>query len=236
MERFSSVEALTAAVDAGAFEENHYLEAKTSCDLGSKSVKVELARDMAQFAIDGGTLVVGVAEDKATKSFSLSPGPLGKGIVEQIEQIAQTRCQPPLPIQVRELPTGDDPGQGFLVITVPPSTRAPHMVDGKYPARGETTRRYLTDTEVRLLVGKSEDAEAVVRGLLEEWVESDPYTSGEPRTAHLFGIAVPLSSRQDDPVSRDVALRILADARSHHLTELRARFSSVDTRRRRDIA
>lgn len=232
MEPFPTIQALAEAVEGGEFEENHYLEAKASCDLASKAAKIELARDMAQFAIDGGTLVIGVAEDKDTNSFSLCPGRFHLGVVEQIEQIAQTRCQPPLSVRVRKLPTVDDAERGALVISVPASTRAPHMVDGKYPARGEATRRYLTDTEVRLMVSKSEDAETTVQILLDEWVVADPFTNGDPRTAHLFGIAVPLTSRQDEPVAREAAWGILAAARSRHADALRGRFHRGDMRSR----
>lgn len=52
---------LLDAVAVGLLEETHYLELKGQLDSGSGGNK-ELARDLAQFAIDSGTLVIGVAE------------------------------------------------------------------------------------------------------------------------------------------------------------------------------
>ncbi|MFJ3301291.1 hypothetical protein [Streptomyces bacillaris] len=49
---------LRAAIDGGLFEENHHLDLKKAP--GTKRDNRELARDLASFAIDGGTLVIGV--------------------------------------------------------------------------------------------------------------------------------------------------------------------------------
>lgn len=52
-------------------------------------------KDMASFAIiDGGTLIVGIAEDKDNRVFTLAPQPL-KGLAEKTEQIARSIPDPP---------------------------------------------------------------------------------------------------------------------------------------------
>ena len=39
----------------------------------TKADNRELARDLASFAVDGGTLVIGLAEDKTNGTFTLAP-------------------------------------------------------------------------------------------------------------------------------------------------------------------
>ncbi|MFI5728349.1 helix-turn-helix domain-containing protein [Streptomyces cyaneofuscatus] len=62
---------LQAAIDGGLFEENHHLDLKKAPD--TKRDNRELARDLASFAIDGGTLIIGVQENKDSRTFELSP-------------------------------------------------------------------------------------------------------------------------------------------------------------------
>jgi hypothetical protein len=54
---------LGEAASQGLLEETHYLELKREIPAG-KSENRELARDLASLAVDGGTLIVGVAEDE----------------------------------------------------------------------------------------------------------------------------------------------------------------------------
>ncbi len=58
--RPESTPELLAAIDAGVLAESHYLEMKQQIGDGASGRK-ELARDLAQFAVDGGTVIVGVA-------------------------------------------------------------------------------------------------------------------------------------------------------------------------------
>ncbi|MFZ1287573.1 MAG: hypothetical protein WAR57_11130 [Candidatus Phosphoribacter sp.] len=54
---------ITSAITQGLLEETHFLDLKR--ELGSgRAENRELARDLAQFAIDGGALLVGVEEVK----------------------------------------------------------------------------------------------------------------------------------------------------------------------------
>lgn len=234
MRTFTSMDDLRTAVEDGSFDENHYLEAKQVLKTKSAKDKVELARDLAQFAFDGGTVVFGIAESKdvGDGGFSMAPMSLSSGMREQIEQIAQERCQPPLSVRVRILPESDAAESGCVVVEVPPSPRVPHMVDGKFPLRGESTRRFLNHSEVMLWASRANDARDDVRRLLEDHVARDPYTGGDPGTAHLFGIAVPLSSRHDGLPDSDEAPSLLLDSRNAHERRWRARFGRADKRSR----
>jgi hypothetical protein len=92
---------------------------------GSRRIAKEAARDLVSFAIDGGTLIYGVAEDKVNRTFSLAPQPLN-GLAEKIENIAPSSLvDPPLRIICEELPSGADPTRGYLVVHIPASPVAP---------------------------------------------------------------------------------------------------------------
>lgn len=149
MRTFRTIAEIQEATEDGSFDENHYLEAKTLLKTKSNSDKDELARDLAQFAFDGGTVVFGVRESKSDPEdrFAVAPFELPANVREKIEQIAQERCQPALAVRVREVRSEQGAEEGCIVVEVPPSTRVPHMVAGKYPFRGDSTRRHLNDAE-----------------------------------------------------------------------------------------
>jgi hypothetical protein len=150
-----------------------------------------LARDLAQFGIDGGVLLIGVAEVQGQENipWRLEPVVL-EGLSERIEQIARSSIDPVLPIHVRQFTSATDAAKGYLVVDVPASVGAPHMVDGVYYGRGDKTRRRLSDTEVMRLHGARRDADAVIDRLLDEEIERDPYGAAA-RRGHLYLVAQP---------------------------------------------
>src|SRR5690606_36565253 len=82
---------LRQAISNELLEENHFLEFKKKIESGKKGNE-ELARDLAQFAIDGGTLIVGISERGDV--LELEPVEL-RGLKERIEQVARSRIDPP---------------------------------------------------------------------------------------------------------------------------------------------
>lgn len=162
---------LQRALDEGLLEETHYLDLKREIPSGSRANK-ELARDMAQFAIDGGVLVVGVEEVKDHPP-ELRPQPIA-GLSERVEQIARTAIDPPLAVSTTAIPSGDSPGVGYLLIHVPASAQAPHMVDGTYHGRGDKTRHRLSDAEVRRLHDARATRGSLARQELAKYIGRDP--------------------------------------------------------------
>lgn len=77
---------IAAAIDGGLIAETQYFDAKREVGPSSGDRK-ELGRDLASFAIDGGALLVGVAELKDERTWRLEPQPLD-GLAERVEQIA----------------------------------------------------------------------------------------------------------------------------------------------------
>ncbi len=148
---------------------------------------------MASFAVDGGLIAVGVAEDKESGKFELSPVALA-GLAERVDQVARSVIDPPLLVGCIEVPADVGGGVGYLLITVPASPLAPHMVDGKYRGRGDTTNVILTDAEVRRLHERAMLQQERAWGLLAEEVARDPSPTVDHPQAHLFVIAQPVSA------------------------------------------
>lgn len=186
---------LQAAIHGGLIEESNRLEVKRPLELKSKSANKELARDLAMFAPDGGTVIIGIAEDKPTSTFKLEPQALD-GLAERVESIARTIPDPPLNVITAPIPATGKEGIGYLVVHVPASPAAPHMVDGKYPARGHKTKHYLTDAEVARLHERRRNAEQDVLNILHSDIDADPLP-GVGEQSRLFLVAEPMTGRRD---------------------------------------
>ena len=64
-----------AAVDNAVLEENHFLDLKREVKIG-KAQNKETARDLAQFALDGGTVITGA--ESATDALAWADTALGR--------------------------------------------------------------------------------------------------------------------------------------------------------------
>lgn len=135
---------LEDALNSGAIEESHFLDFKEALPDGESGNKA-IAKDLASFSIDGGRMIVGVAETPD----GLVPRPLNvNSLGERVERIALSRVEPPVFIFTTAIPSEKQPGLGYLVINIPASDFAPHMVDSRYMARNDKTQRPLTHPEV----------------------------------------------------------------------------------------
>lgn len=177
----------------GLLEETHWLDLKRELGAGNSANK-DLAKDIAAFALDGGTILIGVDED--TSPPRLWPVPLA-GLAERIEQVARMRVDEAVQVRTTVIESADTPGHGYVVVHVPQSVRAPHMADGRYYGRGDKTNRVLPNTEVvRLLdrrLADRRDLRAEARSIRTELVGDD--------TPLLVVVAEPLNARDDMLVS-----------------------------------
>lgn len=186
----------------GLLVETHYLDGKR--EIGSSSGdRKELARDLASFAIDGGALLIGVEERKEQRTWQLAPQPLA-GLPERVEQIAGQLVDPPLFVQVTEIPSEQDPAFGYLFVEVPASASAPHMVENIYFGRGDRTRTRLSDTEVVWHHVRRESVEAQADRLLDAEIDRDPGGRAAHQCGRIYAVAHPLTA------ARDAGRRILA--------------------------
>ena len=85
---------IDAAIEGRLLEERHYLDLKELLKPSSGANK-ELAKDLASFAVDGGSYILGLAENKVQRTFTKKPVPLN-GLAERIEQMAAMVPDPPL--------------------------------------------------------------------------------------------------------------------------------------------
>ncbi len=184
---------LQAAVDGGLIEENHHLDLKKAPS--NRGDNREFARDLSSFAVDGGTLIIGVQENKDERTFELAPQPLN-GLAEKVEQVARTLPDPPLTILTEEIYSAADDGTGYLVVHIPASPVAPHMVDNRYFGRGDKTKYQMGDSEVVALHQRRRDTEADTLTLLRKEMDEDPLRDVGAQS-HFFLVAQPTAARRD---------------------------------------
>lgn len=184
---------VVAAAAAGLLDENHHLELKRELPTTRSSNK-ELARDLASLAVDGGTLVIGVVDADGAAG-EVADVDLG-GLADRVDQVARAAITPPLTVLCRPLINPATPGRGVLLVEVPASADAPHMVDDRYWGRTGRRKEPLPDAQVRqLFAGRARRADAATQ-LLDQLVAGSPLTANNPQGS-LFALAVPHTPRTD---------------------------------------
>lgn len=179
---------LSNALEAGALGEGDHLDFKRELTAGDRGTK-GTAIDLASFAIDGGSIVVGVTPGRPP---DLAPVPL-RGLRERVEQIARNRIDPPLRVEVREIATEDSPEEGYLVLTVPASPQAPHAVDRVFRGRHGTTNVQLTATEVRAIHERQRVDQAAITDEMAAFAARDPFPPERQALGRLYLIARPVT-------------------------------------------
>jgi hypothetical protein len=186
---------LQAGIDQGLLGESHYVDLKAMPD--TKGDNKEAARDLVSFAVDGGTLIYGIAEDKNNRTFTLASQPL-KVLADKIQNIATSSLvDPVLTLVAEEIPSDADSTTGFLVVHIPASPIAPHMADGRYYGRSDKSKYVLSDLEVLRLHERRRVADLNALTLLQHEIDNDPIPAEHRQQAHLFLLAQPLAGRKD---------------------------------------
>lgn len=147
----------------------------------------------------GGVLIYGVHEDEHGRPTDLTPLPLSN-LPERIEQIAQSGIHEPPTISIKTLVKDQEANTGYLIVEVPKSPRAPHMVqlkgDYRFYGRGATGNRILTEDEVARLYRQRADWQHDAHQLLEDAIEASPFKPGD-WPGLLFLIASPIGADRD---------------------------------------
>jgi hypothetical protein len=99
-----------------------------------------------------------------------------------------------LVVITRRIPSAVDQDIGFLIVHVPPSPTAPHMVDNRYLGRGDKTKHYLSGTEVLRLHERRRASESDALVMLRAEFARDPIPAQRRNHAHLFLLAEPVSA------------------------------------------
>jgi len=180
---------IAQALAEGLLAEGHFLDVKREVAQG-RAANHETARDLASFSIDGGEYIIGV-DEKAQQLHAVSLA----GLAERIEQVCLSIVDPPLILRSQTIPAAGRPGMGYLVVTVPPSPQAPHMVDHVYWARGDKTKFRLSDAEVLRLHERRRGWERKAVETLGALIAADPVPEKDRRLAHLFLTALPVPGK-----------------------------------------
>lgn len=193
-----SVDDVRAAISDGTLGERHWLDVKAEVG-NTDSTKKGLAKDLAAFANDGGALLIGVRENKEAAALAAAPILLD-GLAETVDQIARSRCDPPVYVVCHPLPApaeADGKARGVLLIEVPPSPSAPHMADGRYYGRGDTTNHQLTDADVARLHAVRNARQVTAAQLIATEAGRDPVAADLRELSHLYVVAQPVASPPD---------------------------------------
>jgi len=188
---------IVEAIKAAYLIETAIFDAKAA--LPNEGRSKDLAIDVAAMANDGGTLLYGVGEDEHGRPTILCPIDLG-GAAERVDQIVRTCISESPTVEIRAVPAEGDPGRGYLVVAVPPSPRAPHMVvvgkDHRYYGRSATGNARLTEGEVARLYERRRRWEVDREALLAEAVNRAPL-GPRPGSAYLHLVARPVVTDED---------------------------------------
>ena len=188
--RPETLDDLRSFIDNGVARESRRIEFKREIP-NTRSGNRTLARQLAAFAIEGGSIVIGVAEE-TDNQFTVAPVPFA-GLRERVEQIAQSVVEPPLWVESRVL-ADNDGENGVLWIDVPQSPDAPHQVDGTYYERGDAQVRPMSDTAVeRLMRTRSSSLNGIIARVREGRGES-PIPHG---IGHTYIVAQPIGAAHE---------------------------------------
>jgi len=183
---------LVEVIQAEELAETATFDAKVA--LPKKGKSKDLAIDVAAMANDGGTLLYGVDEDEQGRPIVPSPIDLS-GAAERVDRIVRSCISEPPTVEIHSIPTAENPAVGYLVVAVPPSPRAPHMVtvdkEHRYYGRSATGNVRLSEGEVARLYERRRSWEVDREVILNEAIARAPL---EPRDdfAYLHLVARPV--------------------------------------------
>jgi hypothetical protein len=153
----------------------------------------DLADDLAALAnVGGGVLIIGIGTDNADRAVSLHEHPQ-MVIEQQAVQAAREGIDEPLRIEPLAVPGDTDLARGFLVITVPPSDRTPHITvkRGRVLHRVGTHNKPMTRRELGAAFACGGDLFAVEFGLMRSYGTTAVKCELAPPFGHPnWGVAV----------------------------------------------
>lgn len=177
---------IVSVVLSGSLEEAPGFDAKEEIPTNNH----DTAKDIAAMTVDGGVIIYGIAEDEDGKPIILNPIPLA-GRIERITAIARTSIQEPPDIVSWEIRTQNDASRGYIVVVVPASERAPHMVvvrnNNRFYGRLGKQNVVLSEGEVARLYERRHQLEISAHDMMEQVIQSAPLIRQEGfGYLHLF--------------------------------------------------
>jgi hypothetical protein len=200
------------AAAGGLLDESHWVDLKQELPAGKRTHNTELAQDLAALAVDGGLLVVGI-EDHDSRAGKVCGVELAR-LADRVDQVARDKVRPSLVVRSHEVPDPDRPGQGCLLVHVPPSAEAPHMVDYVYYGRGDRANVRLGDEQVRAVIEGRRRGRTDVTAELERMADDDPIAAEKRQLGHLYLLAQPETAAEEALVAflaRDDAVPVIQE-------------------------
>jgi hypothetical protein len=183
------------AAAGGLLDESHWVDLKQELPAGKRTHNTELAQDLASLAVDGGLLVVGI-EDHDSRAGKVRGVELAR-LADRVDQVARDKVRPSLVVRSREVPDPDRVGWGCLLVYVPPSAEAPHMVDHVYYGRGDRANVRLGDEQVRAIIEDRRRGRADVTAELRRLADDDPIAADDRQFGHLYLLAQPETAAEE---------------------------------------
>lgn len=203
---------IVEAAAGGLLDESHWVDLKQELPTGKRTHNTELAQDLASLAVDGGLLVIGI-EDHDSRAGKVRGVELAR-LADRVDQVARDKVRPSLVVRSHEIPDPDRPGWGCLLVHVPPSAEAPHMVDYVYYGRGDRANVRLGDEQVRAVIEGRRRSRTDVTAELRRMADDDPIAADERQLGHLYLLAQPETAAEEALVgflARDDAVPVIQD-------------------------
>lgn len=180
------LDALQAALNDGKLDEDHHNDFKRELATETKSAKRRtnrnLAGDLAAMAVDGGRIWIGVDGHDNDESDPEVAALNLVGLAERVESVARSIPTPPLSVRSEQI---GDSESGVLVVEVPWSPDAPHMVEDRYRGRGDRQNRNLSDIEVREILKNRSRRPELSDKILDDALGNDPVADQELARLHI---------------------------------------------------
>jgi hypothetical protein len=113
--------------------------------------------------------------------------------------LADDKVRPSLVVRSHEVPDPDPdrPGWGCLLVHVPASADAPHMVDYVYYSRGDRANVRLGDEQVRAVIEGRRRGRTDVTAELRRMADDDPIAAEKRQLGHLYLLAQPETAAEE---------------------------------------
>ena len=183
------------AADGGLLDESHWVDLKRELPTGKPKHNTDLAKDLASLAVDGGLLVIGI-EDDDSRAGAVCGVDLTQ-LADRVDQVARDKVRPQLTVRSTPVLDPERPGWGCLLVHVPASPRAPHMVDYVYYGRGDRANTKLGDDDVRRIRREREDHHRDIERALDDIVEHCPVPAEAHTFGHLYVLVQPATAEDD---------------------------------------
>lgn len=181
------------AIDSGILQERTRVEFKRELP-ATPTKNVDVAVDVCAMTVSGGTIVYGIAEGAGGRPVS-RPITL-KGERDRVANIVRSSISEPPELEITEVRLKTDAAVGYLVVHVPPSPLAPHMVEVKghsrYYGRNEAGNYPLPHSEVLALIERRRRLERSWKDALEEAVSLSPDLSDSDDFVPMHVLILPL--------------------------------------------